>query len=129
MEAEEREREAKRPRHHELDLASLGEEELEDTDLLSLRSLFGQVLKSTNPRRTAPEEAFVYDDATDQEAREVADLKERLGKMKVVARAKVCKDRIYSAAYHPEPTKDIIFFGGELNCSVFPQRAELSKHR
>ena len=84
-----------------------------------MRSLFGQVLKSANPRRAAPEEAFVYDDATDQEAREVADLKERLGKMKVVARAKVCKDRIYSAAYHPEPTKDIIFFGGESKCSVF----------
>ena len=39
-------------------------------------------------------------------------LKEKLGKLKIVARAKVTQDRIYSAAYHPEPTKDLIFFGG-----------------
>jgi len=32
--------------------------------------------------------------------------------LKVVARAKVMQDRVYSAAYHPDPTKDLIFFGG-----------------
>jgi hypothetical protein len=32
--------------------------------------------------------------------------------MKVVARAKVTQDRVYSAAYHPDPTMDLIFFGG-----------------
>ena len=36
--------------------------------------------------------------------------------MKIVARAKVTQDRVYSAAYHPDPTTDLIFFGGE--CSV-----------
>lgn len=31
--------------------------------------------------------------------------------MKVISRAKVTQDRIYCAAYHPEVTKDLIFFG------------------
>jgi WD repeat-containing protein 76 len=47
-----------------------------------------------------------------REAAEVAALSERLRELKVVARAKVTQDRVYSAAYHPEPTKDLIFFGG-----------------
>lgn len=29
-----------------------------------------------------------------------------------MSRAKVTQDRIYSAAYHPEKSKDLIFFGG-----------------
>jgi hypothetical protein len=33
--------------------------------------------------------------------------------LKVVARAKVVTERIYCAAYHPEKTKDLIFFGGQ----------------
>jgi hypothetical protein len=32
--------------------------------------------------------------------------------LKVVAQAKVTAVRIYSAAYHPEVSKDLIFFGG-----------------
>jgi len=51
-----------------------------------------------------------------KEAAEVAALRERFQNMKVVARAKVTQDRVYSAAYHPDPTTDLIFFGGE--CSV-----------
>jgi hypothetical protein len=51
-----------------------------------------------------------------KEAAEVAALRERLQNMKVVARAKVTLDRVYSAAYHPDPTTDLIFFGGE--CTV-----------
>jgi WD repeat-containing protein 76 len=47
------------------------------------------------------------------EAAEVAALRERFQNMKIVARAKVTQDRVYSAAYHPDPTTDLIFFGGE----------------
>ncbi len=47
-----------------------------------------------------------------KEDAEVAALRARLQNMKVVARAKVTQNRVYSAAYHPEPTKDLIFFGG-----------------
>ncbi|TCD66698.1 hypothetical protein EIP91_001053 [Steccherinum ochraceum] len=110
LEAEEREREAKRPRHQELDLNVLTEE-LDDVERTSLRSSFEQILKTANPRRAASLDAFTFDDDDAQEATEVKDLKKRLGNLKVVARAKVCKDRIYSAAYHPEATKDLIFFG------------------
>jgi hypothetical protein len=48
-----------------------------------------------------------------QEDAEVAALRERFKNMKIVARAKVTQDRVYSAAYHPDPTTDLIFFGGE----------------
>jgi len=50
---------------------------------------------------------------TDKEDAEVAALRERFQNMKIVARAKVTQDRMYSAAYHPDPTTDLIFFGGE----------------
>ncbi|THH29638.1 hypothetical protein EUX98_g4552 [Antrodiella citrinella] len=111
LEAEERERQAKRPRHQDLDLTALTDD-LDDSGRSTLRSTFQELLKTSNPRRATSQDAFTCDaDGTDQEAREVTDLKKRLEKMKVVARAKVCQDRIYSAAYHPEKTKDIIFFG------------------
>ncbi|KAH8106752.1 WD40 repeat-like protein [Cristinia sonorae] len=111
LEAEEREREAKRPRHQDLDLDTLGEE-LDDSQIATLRANFELVLKTVHPRREGDPDRFTFDDdGVDQEAEVVSDLRKRLGKMKVVARAKVCTDRIYSAAYHPEPTKDLIFFG------------------
>ena len=43
---------------------------------------------------------------------EVRDLRNRLRPMKVVSRAKVNRNRIYSCAYHPDISKDLIFFGG-----------------
>jgi hypothetical protein len=52
-----------------------------------------------------------------EEEAEVAALRERFRNLKVVARAKVTQDRVYSAAYHPDPTTDLIFFGGE--CSAY----------
>jgi hypothetical protein len=55
-----------------------------------------------------------------KEAAEVAALRERFQNMKIVARAKVTQDRVYSAAYHPDPTTDLIFFGGE--CTVLYTR-------
>lgn len=48
-----------------------------------------------------------------KEAVEVAALREQFQNMKVVARAKVTQSRVYSAAYHPDPTTDLVFFGGE----------------
>ena len=43
---------------------------------------------------------------------EVKNLRNRLRSMKVVSRAKVNRNRIYSCAYHPDISKDLIFFGG-----------------
>lgn len=56
----------------------------------------------------------MYDDKDKRENREVDELRKRLQSLKVVARAKVNQNRIYSAAYHPELSKDLIFFGGTL---------------
>ncbi len=119
----EREREAKRPRHHDLDLQALTEE-LTPEELGEIRHTFAEILKTPRPRQASSDDAYVFDDDVKEEA-EVKQLKQKLGKLKVVSRAKVTHDRIYSAAYHPEPTKDLIFFGGELGwdlpfCGVDP---------
>ncbi|TFK86915.1 WD40 repeat-like protein [Polyporus arcularius HHB13444] len=109
LEAAEREREAKRPRHHDLDLSTLTGE-ISPEDLSELRATFQVVLKTPRPRGISGDDAYVFE-GDKQDKAEVHELKEKLGKLKVVARAKVTQDRIYSAAYHPEPTKDLIFFG------------------
>ncbi|OBZ75937.1 Trafficking protein particle complex subunit 10 [Grifola frondosa] len=109
LEAEERAREAKRPRHQDLDLRALVDE-AEVDGLSSLRGSLQTVLHKVQPRRIADHDAFIFDENRKEE-RALTELKHKLKKMKVVARAKVTQDRIYSAAYHPEPTKDLIFFG------------------
>lgn len=65
------------------------------------------------PRRVASMNDHILD--TEKEKEEVARLRSSLGKMKVVSRAKVTHNRIYSTAYHPEKSKDLVFFGGEHN--------------
>ncbi|KAF9242088.1 WD40-repeat-containing domain protein [Melanogaster broomeanus] len=101
LQAEEQARLAKRPRKQDLDISTLtAAEELDDEDIGALRGSLQAVTNASIPRRIG-----------DVGEKEVAALRKRLGKMKVVARAKVTIDRVYSAAYHPEPTKDLIFFG------------------
>ncbi|OJA08161.1 hypothetical protein AZE42_03594 [Rhizopogon vesiculosus] len=109
LEVEEKARLAKRPRHQELDLSTLADE-LEGSELVSLRSSLQAVTNVALPKRIADADAFVFDEDQKNEA-EVADLRKKLQKLRVVSRAKVTQDRIYSAAYHPEPTKDLVFFG------------------
>ena len=109
---EERTREAKKPRHEELDLETLaGQEEWGPGALSGLSSRLQSLLQTRHPRRTADQDAFVFDKDKKEEA-EAEALRERLKDLKVVARAKVTQDRVYSAAYHPDPTMDLIFFGG-----------------
>ena len=121
MAAAEREREAKRPRHHDLNLETLTEE-LTPEEVTDLRSTFATILRASHPKRTSGDDAYVFDSDAKENA-EVKELKERLGKLKVVSRAKVTQDRVYSAAYHPEPTKDLIFFGGArpgfISCALY----------
>ncbi|KAH9079555.1 WD40 repeat-like protein [Lactarius deliciosus] len=107
--AEEHAREAKRPRHHELDLETLVDQE-EWERLSGLSTTFQSLLLARYPRRRGERDAFVFDSSKKEDA-EVAALRARVQNMKIVARAKVTQDRVYSAAYHPEPTKDLIFFG------------------
>jgi hypothetical protein len=117
LESEARERAAKRPRHHDLDLAELVEDkEQEELSGLTttLQTAEGQVKRVGDP------DGFLFD--TDKQDRAaVEELREKLQKMKIVARAKVTTNRIYSAAFHPEATKDLLFFGGLSNalCSNF----------
>lgn len=111
LEAAEREREAKRPRHHKLDLDTMGDD-LTSEDLSALRSTFQVLLQTPRPKGVGGDDVLDFDDDK-QEKAEVKDLKEKFGKLKIVARAKVTQDRVYSAAYHPEPTKDLILFGGQ----------------
>ena len=110
--AEEQAMLAKRPRTHELDLVELIDaEELDDSDTSAFRRTFQAVTNNPMPRRVGSVRDWVFD-RNDKDKEEVRSLRERLGKMKIVARAKVTENRVYSAAYHPEPSKDLIFFGG-----------------
>jgi len=65
------------------------------------------------PRPSGAYDSFAYED-TKEEEREVAELKKKLTKLKIVARAKVTMNRVYCAQYHPEKSKDLIFFGGSI---------------
>jgi len=76
-----------------------------------LNITFETIVSQPHPRRVGNCDAFEYDNGKRDE-REVENLRKRLGSMKVVARAKVTQDRIYSSAYHPDTSKDLIFFGG-----------------
>lgn len=112
LEAEEKARLAKRPRHQELDLTTLGDK-LEEPDLSSLRSSLQAVTNVPLPKRAADADAFVFDEDQKNEA-EVEELRNKLQKLRIVSRAKVTADRVYSAAYHPDVTKDLVFFGGKV---------------
>jgi hypothetical protein len=65
-------------------------------------------------RRVPDPEAYAFNDegSSQKEERAVTEIREKVQDLKVVARAKVVTERIYCAAYHPEKTKDLIFFGG-----------------
>ncbi|KAI5123334.1 hypothetical protein M0805_001759 [Coniferiporia weirii] len=111
LQAEERARQARKPRHHDLDLKVLSEEaDLTDEDLSALIATLQIVARTPQPRRYAEHSDFVFEDSVKEES-EVTRLKESFQKMRVVSRAKVTQDRVYSAAYHPEKSKDLIFFG------------------
>ncbi|KAI0928619.1 hypothetical protein AcV5_006135 [Taiwanofungus camphoratus] len=109
LEAEEREREAKRPRHQELDLPAIADE-LEAEEVATLKTTLKVAVQNAHPKRKADQHAFIFE-TEEKEETCIAELKEKLGRLKVIARAKVTQDRVYSAAYHPETSKDLIFFG------------------
>ncbi|KAJ3719734.1 WD40-repeat-containing domain protein [Lentinula raphanica] len=113
IEAQERERLAKKPRHNDLDLVALTDEDAAAVASLSTElEHLTQNAQNAKAKARGDPEAFVFEseqDAKDQA--QVEELRQRLQSLKVVARAKVTENRVYSAAYHPEPTKDLIFFG------------------
>ncbi|KAF8509262.1 WD40-repeat-containing domain protein [Gautieria morchelliformis] len=107
LEREERERAAKRPRHQNLDLSSLGDE-LSAQELISLTT----TLEGCARAGQRENEARVFDfSASKKEEYQVTELKTQFANMKIVSRAKVTNERVYSSLYHPEKTKDLVFFG------------------
>ncbi|KAG6907358.1 hypothetical protein DXG01_009242 [Tephrocybe rancida] len=110
LEAEERARMASRPRRHDLNLATLVGEEYSE-DITSMSVTLQDLAQTSHPKRVADPEAFTYDNDSKKQDAEVEELRQRLRPLKIVSRAKVTQDRIYSAAYHPEVSKDLIFFG------------------
>lgn len=102
---------AKRPRHHELDLTTLMEGD-DAPEVSALSAELKTVTQALATTRFGDPDAFAFDsDKADEDA--VSALREKMQGLKVVSRAKVTQDRVYSAAYHPDITKDLIFFGGE----------------
>ncbi|EJU05588.1 WD40 repeat-like protein [Dacryopinax primogenitus] len=98
---------ASRPRHQDLDLSTMGIKE-EEESLASLSSTF-RAVDVDGAKRSYLGDVGVDEDVKGDPGME--DLKERFAKLVVKSRAKVTEDRIYSAVYHPERTKDLIFFG------------------
>lgn len=110
LELEERAREAKKPRHEALEMYAHLEDQ-EAPEVMALSSALQVTTKNVNARRVGSMKSYLYDEERHEIA--VTELKEKMQKLKIVSRAKVTKERVYSAAYHPEQTKDLIFFGGE----------------
>ncbi|KAJ7632675.1 WD40 repeat-like protein [Roridomyces roridus] len=95
--AEEQARIAKRPRHEDLDLQQLLAEDEEAEDLPSVLQSVPRI-----KREVRDEDAM---DSDDEEENVVSELREKLENLKVT------ENRVYSATYHPDVTKDLIFFG------------------
>ncbi|KAF8197453.1 WD40-repeat-containing domain protein [Pholiota molesta] len=123
-EALERARIAKRPRHDTLNFHTLAETD-SPQDVSELSATMQSVAQVS--RRVGNPEAFAYA----EEAKHVAavkELRDKVQNLKVVSRAKVTTNRVYCAAYHPEVTKDLIFFGdkhGQLG--IWDARAPLDE--
>ncbi|KAJ7852171.1 WD40-repeat-containing domain protein, partial [Mycena olivaceomarginata] len=92
----------KQARHHDLSLTTLANR-LEDAARLS--AALRDVSQCTASIGNA--EAFNSQNAEPL----ISDLRDKLQDLQVVSRAKVTDRRIYSAVYHPEVSKDLIFFG------------------
>lgn len=92
LEREEREREAKKPRHQDLDFKTLGDE-LTSKEIDVLHSTFSNIswrtTGSVNTNRALDE-------------KEVEELRKAYSNVKIVSRAKVTQDRVYSSLYHPD---------------------------
>lgn len=101
---------AKQPRHDVLNFKTLVEAN-EPQEESSLSTIMSSIVQFPDSRPSKNTEAFVFDnDEKHQSA--LKNLQEQMQDLKVISRAKVTMNRIYSAAYHPEVSKDLIFFGG-----------------
>ena len=97
--AEERARQAKLPRHQDLDLEALLGEDADDKESAELAIQLSDLCSSSHPASVGDAHDWDEEKPNPEKKR----LEEELKKMKIVSRAKVTQDRIYSMAYHPEP--------------------------
>lgn len=114
-EAEEAEQEkarlAKRPRHDTLNFITLAEEN-NPQELSKLTELMESIPQSSTTRKLGNPDCYDYEDDERHKA-EANELRDKVQNLSVISRAKVTTNRIYCAAYHPERSKDLIFFGGK----------------
>ncbi len=83
----------------------------EEHEIQELANTLKSVSEGSFPRRMPGAKEYTFSDTKEEKA-EVDALKRRLMKMKIVSYNRLTSDRIYSSAYHPEKSKDLIFFGG-----------------
>lgn len=113
---------AKRPRHDVLNFKTLVETNKPE-DVSNLSTTMSSIVQFSDSCSLSPE-AFTFDnDEEHQSALKI--LREQVQGLKVISRAKVVMHRICSVAYHPEVSKDLIFFGGSVSSkTVCPQLAQ-----
>jgi hypothetical protein len=115
---EERELIARLPRHDDLDLAKLGADEQTPEEHEALLSTLRGASK-TDFTGSGDASTSYSDDRHDQS---LIELKKQFKNMAIVSRAKVTLDRVYSAVFHADRTKDLIFFGGNARLSRHGRR-------
>lgn len=84
------------PRHQDLELETLAESEHDKEEQATLLLQFSDLRKLSYPKKVAEPRALKTINS------EKDKLEKEMQNMTVVARAKVTRDRIYSAAYHPD---------------------------
>ncbi|CAE6429650.1 unnamed protein product [Rhizoctonia solani] len=120
------ERLAKMPRHQDLEFDTLAED-FDEEETITWNTFQSALVKNKYKQRIGSWTPEVSDEK--RMAREKDELVAELKKLTLVSRAKVCKERVYSAAYHPITTKDVIFFGDKAGTiGIWDARATLDDH-
>lgn len=85
----------------------------EPQELSKLSTTMDSIAQFSDTRRSGDPEVFAFDDDKQHQSA-LAILRKQVQGLKVISRAKVTMNRVYSVAYHSEVTKDLIFFGGSV---------------
>ncbi|KAG9090377.1 hypothetical protein FRC06_001113 [Ceratobasidium sp. 370] len=118
----EAERVAKMPRHEDLELETLAKD-FEESELETWKTLQASLVAEKYPRHIGSLDLDT-EEAKMERARE--ELSKELKKLAVTSRA---KERIYSVAYHPTITKDVVLFGDKSgSLGIWDARAALDEH-
>ncbi|CAE6491733.1 unnamed protein product [Rhizoctonia solani] len=120
------ERLAKMPRHQDLEFETLAEG-FDEEDTNTWDTLQSALVKNKYKQRVGSWTPELTDEKRME--RDKDELVAELKKLSLVSRAKVCKERVYSIAYHPITTKDVIFFGDKAGTiGIWDARATPDDH-